>query len=183
VKAIRLFALASVFLTAAALPASGPLETVPTLDPERYVGKWYEIARFPHSFEKDIVGATAEYAFRPDGRIDVLNAGFRKSLEGKRTSVRAVAWIPDPARPGALKVRFFGLFNADYVVFGLDADDYQWAIVGNDSRNFLWFLSREPTVSPDLLEKMKEIAINQGYDLTKLYLVPQRADERKTESP
>jgi lipocalin len=122
VKAIRLFALASVFLTAAALPASGPLETVPTLDPERYVGKWYEIARFPHSFEKDIVGATAEYAFRPDGRIDVLNAGFRKSLEGKTHERQGGGMdYSDPGRGRARSSAFLRVVHADYLVFGLDA--------------------------------------------------------------
>jgi apolipoprotein D and lipocalin family protein len=152
-----------------------PLRLVPSLDPQRYLGRWYEVARFQHRFERSLVGVTAEYSLRPDGRIAVLNSGFKKTLEGRYTSVKAVAWVPDPSKPGALKVRFFGLFASDYLVFGLDEQNYQWALVGNNSRKFLWFLSRTPEVSPELLERMKEIARSQGYDLTGLTMVPQKA--------
>jgi apolipoprotein D and lipocalin family protein len=89
--------------------------------------------------------------------------------------VKAVAWRPNEAVPGALKVKFFGLFTSDYLVFGLDDVDYQWALVGNNSRKYLWFLSRTPEVAPELLEKMKGMAEAQGYDLSKLYIVPQKA--------
>ncbi|MBP7096458.1 MAG: lipocalin family protein [Spirochaetia bacterium] len=150
-----------------------PLETVPVLDVNRYLGRWYEIARFQHSFEKTLVGATAEYALRDDGRVSVLNSGFKRTLDGKYTKATAVAWVPDPARPGALKVKFFGLFTSDYLVMGL-GEDYEWAVVGNDDREYLWFLARTPEVSPELLERMKAIALDQGYDLSGLYLVPQK---------
>jgi len=152
-----------------------PLDLVPALDLQRYLGRWYEVARYQHGFEKTLVGATAEYALRDDGKVSVLNSGFRKTLEGKYTDVKAVAWRPDDAVPGALKVKFFGLFTSDYLVFGLDDIDYQWALVGNNSRKYLWFLSRTPEVAPELLEKMQGIAEAQGYDLSKLYIVPQKA--------
>jgi lipocalin len=152
-----------------------PLELVPALDPARYMGRWYEIARYPQFFENGLVGATAEYSLRADGRIDVVNSGFRKTLDGKLSSVKAVAYRPDPAKPGALKVKFFNLFPADYLVFGLDADGYQWALVGNNSRKFLWFLARAPEVSDVLLDTMKAMAEAQGYDVSKLYMVPQKA--------
>jgi len=152
-----------------------PLDLVPSLDLQRYLGRWYEVARYQHGFEKTLVGATAEYALRDDGRVSVLNSGFKKTLDGKYTDVKAVAWRPDDAVPGALKVKFFGLFTSDYLVFGLDEVDYQWALVGNNTRKYLWFLSRTPEVSPELLEKMKGIAEAQGYDLSKLYMVPQKA--------
>ena len=172
--------LASVFfillnLAAMSAQAKPPLRTVTSLDPQRYLGRWYEVARYQHSFEKTLVGATAEYSLREDGRIQVLNSGFKKSLEGAYTSVKALAWIPDSSKPGELKVKFFNLFAADYLVFGLDAENYQWALVGDNSRKFLWFLSRSPEISAELLEKMKSIAIAEGYDLSKLYLVPQKA--------
>ncbi len=152
-----------------------PLDLVPSLDLQRYLGRWYEVARYQHGFEKTLVGATAEYAIRDDGRVSVLNSGFKKTLDGKYTDVKAVAWRPDDAVPGALKVKFFGLFTSDYLVFGLDDVDYQWALVGNNTRKYLWFLSRMPEVSPELLEKMKGIAEAQGYDLSTLYMVPQKA--------
>jgi apolipoprotein D and lipocalin family protein len=152
-----------------------PLDLVDSVDVQKYLGRWYEVARFQHSFEKSIVGATAEYSLRPDGRIQVVNSGFKKDLDGRYTEVKAVAWVPDSSKPGALKVKFFKLFTSDYLIFGLDQEGYSWALVGNDSRGFLWFLSRTPTVSDELLTKMKVIAVSQGYDLTGLYLVPQKA--------
>jgi len=152
-----------------------PLDLVPALDLQRYLGRWYEVARYQHGFEKTLVGATAEYSLREDGKVSVLNSGFKKTLEGKYTDVKAVAWRPDDAVPGALKVKFFGLFTSDYLVFGLDDVDYQWALVGDNSRKYLWFLSRTPEVAPELLEKMQGIAEAQGYDLSTLYIVPQKA--------
>lgn len=153
---------------------TSPLVLVPQLDAQRYLGRWYEIARYQHSFEKTLVGATAEYSLRPDGQINVVNSGFKKTLDGKYTSVKAVAWIPNRANPSALKVRFFNFFAADYLVFGLDAVNYEWALVGDNSRKYLWFLARTPTISPELFNKMKEIALSQGYDLSLLYEVPQK---------
>lgn len=151
-----------------------PLRTVDTLDIDQYLGSWYEVARFQHRFEKNLVGAKADYSLRDDGTVQVVNSGLKKTLDGDLTSVKAVAWRPDDSVPGALKVRFFGLFTSDYLVIGLDDENYMWAVVGNNSRNFLWFLSRTPEVSEELLEKMKQIAIDQGYDLEGLFLVPQK---------
>jgi lipocalin len=152
----------------------GPLATVAPVDVERYLGRWYEIARFQHRFEKSIVGATAEYSLRDDGRIRVLNSGFKKELSGPYTQVTAVAWVPDAARPGALKVKFFGLFASDYLIFGLDQENYSWALVGSDRRDFLWFLARTPEISEELFAAMKDIARAQGYDLSSLFKVPQK---------
>lgn len=164
-------------LSAASLGAQGrePLKLVKTLDPTRYSGLWYEVARFQQGFEKNLVGVTAEYTLRSDGKIDVVNSGFKKELDGKYSSIKALAWVPDTSKPGALKVRFFGLFASDYLVFGLDEENYGWALVGNDSRNYLWFLSRTPTISAELMESMKMQAASQGFDLSKLHEVPQKA--------
>jgi apolipoprotein D and lipocalin family protein len=176
-RIVRMSILVALALASGSLWAetNKPLDLVPSLDLPRYLGRWYEVARYQHGFEKTLVGATAEYALRDDGRVSVLNSGFKKTLDGKYTDVKAVAWRPDDAVPGALKVKFFGLFSSDYLVFGLDDVDYQWALVGNNNRKYLWFLSRTPEVTPELLEKMQGIAEAQGYDLSKLYIVPQKA--------
>ncbi|MFA5851467.1 MAG: lipocalin family protein [Spirochaetales bacterium] len=173
----RMSILVALALASASLWAETPkpLDLVPSLDLQRYLGRWYEVARYQHGFEKTLVGATAEYALRDDGKVSVLNSGFKKTLDGKYTDVKAVAWRPNNAVPGALKVKFFGLFTSDYLVFGLDDADYQWALVGENNRKYLWFLSRTPEVDPALLEQMKEMASAQGYDLSKLYIVPQKA--------
>jgi apolipoprotein D and lipocalin family protein len=152
----------------------GPLRLVEKLDTQRYLGRWYEIARFQHSFEKSIVGATAEYSFRGDGRIQVVNSGFRNDLDGPFTQAKGVAWVPDTRRPTALKVRFFWPFAGDYLIFGLDEENYSWALVGSDSRDYLWFLARTPAISDELYEKMLNLAREQGYDVSKLFKVPQK---------
>jgi apolipoprotein D and lipocalin family protein len=168
-------ALLLVLAGCASVPSGlSPLRLVDTVDVQRYLGRWYEIARYQHGFESDIVGATAEYSLRDDGKVQVLNSGFKKTLEGPYSEVRAVAWIPDAARPAALKVKFFGLFDSDYLIFGLDQDNYSWALVGEQGRDYVWFLSRTPFVDDALLSQMKEIAAGQGFDLSRLYMVPQK---------
>ncbi len=152
----------------------GPVDLVDSVDVGRYAARWYEIARYQSSFEKNIYGATAEYTLRKDGKIKVVNSGFKNSLDGKYTQVKAVAWVPDPSKPAALKVRFFGLFASDYMIIGLDRENYQWAVVGNNSRDFLWFLSRTHTIDEALYEKMETIARAQGFDVGALYRVPQK---------
>jgi len=151
-----------------------PLHLEKKLDTKRYLGRWYEIARFQHRFERSLVGVTAEYSLRADGRIQVVNSGFKNDLNGPYREARGVAWVPDPRRPAALKVRFFWLFAGNYLVFGLDQDEYSWALVGDNSRKYLWFLARTPRISAELFEKMKQIALDQGYDLANLYAVPQK---------
>lgn len=175
-KTAALVAALSLFSGLASLVAQPrePLKLVPALDLERYLGRWYEVARFQQSFERNLVGVTAEYSLRPDGRVSVLNSGFKKSLDGPLSSAKGVAWVPDPSRPAALKVSFFWPFAGDYLVFGLDTEGYQWALVGDNSRKYLWFLSRSPEVSSELMAKMRDLAAGQGYDLSKLYEVPQR---------
>ena len=153
----------------------GPLQLVQKIDIEKYVGRWYEIARFQHSFEKSIVGATAEYSLRKDGRIQVVNSGFRNDLDGPSTQATGVAWVPDPRRPAALKVQFFWPFAGDYLVFGLDNESYSWALVGSDSREYLWFLARTPAISDELYGKMMQMSRDQAYDVSKLYKVPQKS--------
>jgi apolipoprotein D and lipocalin family protein len=154
--------------------AGSPLETVESLDVQRYLGQWYEVARYQKGFEKNIFGSTAEYSLREDGRIKVVNSGYKNSLDGPFKSVEAVAWRPDDQIPGALKVQFFNLFTSDYLVFGLNEENYQWALVGSSERDSLWFLSRTHEVPEEILARMRVIAEEQGFDLTDLFYVPQK---------
>jgi lipocalin len=155
--------------------ARPPLVLVPDVDPARYAGRWYEVARYDHAFERGLVGVTAVYELRPDGRIGVTNAGFRGALDGKSETVRAVARVPDPAVPGRLKVKFFNLFEADYLIIGLDEAGYSWAVVGENGRGYLWFLSRTPRADPAALDEMTVVAVAAGYDPSRLLTVPQAA--------
>ena len=169
-------ALAAVLAGCASVPPRGmaPVNLVDDVHVERYLGRWYEIARYQTGFEKNIYGATTEYSLRQDGRIQVVNSGYKNSLDGNYTEVRAVAWVPNPEVPAALKVRFFSLFAADYMIIGLDGENYDWAVVGNNSRDFLWFLSRTHVIDESLYRKMEDIARSEGFDVESLYRVPQK---------
>jgi apolipoprotein D and lipocalin family protein len=146
---------------------------VEDVDLERYAGVWYEIARFPHRFEKDLVGVTATYTLREDGKIGVLNQGYKGSFEGKLKKAKAKAKVPDPAQPGRLKVYFFPLVGAEYNIMVLD-EEYRYALVGSSTPNFLWILSRTSRIDEATYEMLVEEARRRGYDVSMLQKVPQR---------
>lgn len=147
---------------------------VKTLDIERYLGTWYEIARFDHRFERGLVGVTANYSFRKDGKIKVENSGYKNRLDGKFSQAVGKAKIPDPVgAPGKLKVSFFLFFYGDYYVLDLDRD-YQWAVIGSSSDEYLWILSREPQMDEALYARLLEKLEQRGYDVSKLIKVEQK---------
>ena len=147
--------------------------TVPEVDLKRYMGTWYEIARFPHSFEKNLAGVTATYTLRGDGKIEVLNQGFVDTLDGKLKKARGKAKVPDPGQPGRLKVSFFLFFYADYFILELDAENYQWAMIGSSSPGYFWILCREPFMKEELYGELLRKAELRGYDLSRLQRVLQ----------
>lgn len=149
--------------------AAGPVRSVDALDIDRYAGQWHEIAHLPVSFQKKCVGdITATYSLRSDGRISVIN-GCRVE-DGTRTQAEGVA-RPVKGHPGQLEVRFapdwlswVPLIWADYWVIALDPD-YQWAVVGEPDRKYLWILSRSPSMERGQLDALKARAEAMGYDL------------------
>ncbi len=140
------------------------LTTVPNVDLEKYAGKWYEIARLPNSFEKGLVCCTAEYSLRPDGKISVNNRGVRDDGSGKVSSIKGKAWVPDPTEPGRLKVQFFWPFAAGYYIFHLDQENYQYVLVGNPSRKYLWILARTPEIDDMLYQELVEVAAKNDFN-------------------
>jgi apolipoprotein D and lipocalin family protein len=150
------------------------METVKNVDITRYVGTWYEIARFPHSFEKGLVGVTATYTLRENGRITVLNQGYKHNLSGNLKQTRGVAKIPDPNSPGRLKVKFFLFFGADYYILELDQEGYRHAMVGSSSPNYLWILCREPVMDDETYRMLVDRAAARGYETSRLVRVPQK---------
>lgn len=147
-------------------------ETVKKLDIEKYLGTWYEIARFPHSFEKDLVGVTATYSFRKDGKIKVVNKGYKYTLNGKEKIATGKAKIPNINDPGKLKVSFFWFFYGDYFVMELDKE-YQWAVIGSSSDKYLWILSRSPQLDNNTYDSLIKKIRKRGYNLNKLIKVDQ----------
>jgi apolipoprotein D and lipocalin family protein len=146
--------------------------TIKDFDLNKYLGTWYEIARFPHSFEKDLIGVTATYSLEDNGRVKVLNKGYRKSFSGDLKSANGKAKITNA--PGRLKVSFFLFFYADYNILELDSANYQWAIIGSSSPNYLWILSRTPHIDQTLYNELTDRAKVRGYEVSKLLLVPQK---------
>ncbi len=149
---------------------------VKELDIERYLGTWYEIARYDHKFERGLVGVTANYSLRNDGKIKVLNSGYKNNLNGKFSEAIGKAKIPNPKNePSKLKVSFFWFFYGDYYVMELD-ENYQWAIIGSSSDEYLWILSRTPQLDDDLYKKLLDKLTDRAYDITKLIKVEQKSN-------
>lgn len=147
--------------------------TVKVLNLQRYLGKWYEIARFNHWFEKGLQGVTAEYSMRPDGKIKVLNCGHKHTLQGKKTCSTGKARLPKDGQSGKLEVTFFLFFYSDYNIMELDPD-YNWVLVGSSTDKYLWILSRTPQLPKDTLDYLLKKAQSRGYDTSKLIFVQQQ---------
>ena len=147
--------------------------TVKKVDLEKYMGKWYEIARYDHSFERDLVGVTATYSLLPNNRIRVVNEGYKHTLNGSLKSAVGKAKVPDMNKPGKLKVSFFLWFYSDYYILEL-AEDYSYALIGPSSDNYLWILSRTPVLPEVTLKQILDKAQKRGYDTEKLIFVKQQ---------
>lgn len=149
---------------------------ISSFDLSRYLGRWYEIARFDHSFERGLENVTAEYSLKDDGMVKVLNSGWK---DGKYKVAEGKARQPDPAGdPAHLEVSFFLFFYSDYNILMLDKD-YQIALVGSKSPKYLWILSRTPEVSDEVLDHVLEEASSRGYDIDKLIWVDQSANAER----
>jgi apolipoprotein D and lipocalin family protein len=149
---------------------------VKNFDIHKYLGTWYEIARYDHFFERDLVGVTANYSIRKDGKIKVINNGYEKNFYGKKTVAIGKAKTPNQKTPAKLKVSFFWFFYGEYNILELDKN-YQWAIVGSKSNNYLWILSRTPKINKKLYTQLLELISKRGYDINLLLKVEQKNDK------
>ena len=147
------------------VPAS--VEPVQGFDLNRYLGKWYEIARLDHSFEEGLDNVTAVYSLRDDGGVNVVNRGFL-SKDDVYQQAEGRAYFVNDSDEGYLKVSFFRPFYASYVIFELDQDGYQYAFVSGPDTSFLWLLSRTPTVEQALLDHFIETSASLGFDTEEL---------------
>lgn len=164
-----------------ALPLGGCVGTPAGVEPvrgfevERYLGRWYEIARLDHSFERGLEAVTAEYTLRDEEEIEVLNRGFDADEgEWKQAEGRA-RFVHDPDI-GHLKVSFFGPFYGSYVIFGLD-ENYTWAFVSGYDDSYLWLLARSPVVDDELGDAFVARARELGFDVDQLIWVDQSRNE------
>jgi len=138
------------------------VEPVTDFDKSRYLGKWHEVARLDHSFERDLVDVTAEYSLREDGAVRVLNSGTDVE-SGERKRAEGHAKFVGAETTAHLKVSFFGPFYGSYIVFELDPD-YQYAFVAGYNTDYLWLLAREPGISDELRGKFVSHAQSLGFE-------------------
>ncbi|WP_292994304.1 lipocalin family protein [Nitrosomonas sp.] len=143
------------------------IEPINGFELNKYLGKWYEIARLDHSFERGLDNVTAEYFLRDDGGVKVINKGF-SAVDNKWKEAEGKAYFVEDPQQGYLKVSFFGPFYGAYIVFELDKENYQYAFVTSYDKSYLWLLARTPTVSDALLDRFVQRAAELGFAADKL---------------
>lgn len=164
----------------ACLPVSGCLGMPENVQPisdfelNRYLGRWYEIARLDHSFERGLENVTAEYSMRDDGGVGVVNRGFSPKDQEWSEATGKAYFVNGPDK-GYLKVSFFGPFYGSYVVFDLDRENYQYAFISGPDLTYLWLLSRTPEISAEIMSRFIEKADYLGFDTSDLILVNQKS--------
>jgi len=158
-------------LLAACLGMPKTVTPVGNFDERRYLGKWYEIARLDHSFERGLVRVTAEYAPRDDGGIAVTNRGYSPA-DGEWKQAEGKAYPAGDPGQAYFKVSFFGPFYGSYVVFELDPD-YRYAFVSGPNLSYLWLLARTPAVDDEVIDRFVREAGRRGFDTDELIFVDQ----------
>ena len=146
------------------------LTSVTPFEVNRYLGKWFEIARLDHSFERGLTDVSATYSLKPDGSLEVINRGFNtKKDEWKSATGRAL--FTGSQNQGSLKVSFFGPFYGGYHVLALDQTGYQWALVSGPDRDYLWILARTKVLAPAVRDQLVAEAKKMGFSTDKLIWV------------
>jgi apolipoprotein D and lipocalin family protein len=149
-----------------------PLRTVERVELERYLGVWFEIASYPQRFQKDCTATQARYTLAGEGDIRVENQCRKHTLDGKLDVARGRARVVDTTTNAKLEVSFFRPFWGDYWIIDLGAQ-YEYAVVGHPSREYLWILSRAPTLDPAVYAGILERLVAQGYDTSRLQVTLQ----------
>ncbi|MEW6052333.1 MAG: lipocalin family protein [Nitrospirota bacterium] len=165
--AFLLAVLSCVCLLSCGTRTASTLKVVSHIDLQRYTGVWYEIARYPNSFQEGCVASTATYTLRKDGRIDVLNQCRKHTLDGPVVYAKGKATVVDQKTNAKLKVTFFWPFYGPYWIIDI-GHDYEYAVVGHPERKYLWILSRTPRMDESLYRGILERLKLQEYDVGRL---------------
>jgi len=171
-SALKILLLLSILFLAGCVGIPENVKPVDHFSLERYLGKWYEIARLDHSFERGLTRVTADYRLRDDGGVRVLNRGY-SAQEDKWKEAEGKAYFVNGPDRGYLKVSFFGPFYASYIVFELDHENYMYALVCGPDKSYLWILSRTPEMDQEVKNKLVAQAAAAGFDTNKLIFVDQ----------
>jgi apolipoprotein D and lipocalin family protein len=165
----KIFTLLTLLLTGCvSIPEN--IKPVDDFHVERYMGKWYEIVRLDHSFERGLTSVTAEYSLRPDGSVRVLNRGY-STKDGKWKQAEGTAYFAARPDQGFLKVSFFGPFYGSYVIFELDRDNYSYALVCGPDKSYLWLLARNPRIDDGLKKQLIAKVADMGFAISNLIYV------------
>ena len=170
-----LMATLAVLSACSTTPPAGMTAVTP-FDVQRYVGKWYEIARLDHSFERGLSDVSATYRLQNDGSVEVINRGFDSKRGEWREAEGRALFTGEPTR-ASLKVSFFGPFYGGYHVVALDQQGYRWAMVVGPDRDYLWILARDKQLPAGVREELLRQAKEQGIDVQKLIWVGQNRDD------
>jgi len=165
---IILIILSTLFL-GGCLGMPGNVYPVKNFQLDRYLGKWYEIARLDHSFERGLQQVTAEYTLKDGGGVSVKNRGFSAEKNSWSEAVGKAYFVNEPDE-AYLKVSFFGPFYGSYVIFELDKN-YEYAFVSGPDLSYLWLLSRHKKVDPAVMSKFIKKSQELGFDTKELLLV------------
>jgi len=168
----RALIIIGVFLLSSCLGMPKLVKPVSDFELNNYLGKWYEIARLDHSFERGLSQVTAEYSTKNDGGVSVLNRGFSAS-DNEWQEAEGKAYFINENSEGYLKVSFFGPFYGSYVIFELDHEHYQYAFISGPNSDYLWLLSRTPTVEAEVLEKFITMSKERGFKVEDIIYVEQ----------
>ncbi len=167
---LNLLVVLLLFISACTTVPEG-IKPVQSFEVEAYLGKWYEIARLDHGFERGLSQVTAEYSLRDDGGIRVINRGY-SAADDKWEQAEGKAYFVEDKNTAHLKVSFFGPFYGSYIVFELDPQ-YQYAFISGPSRDYLWLLARQPQVSDKLKSEFIAAAQAKGFAVDELIFVEQ----------
>ena len=162
-----------VFLLTGCVGIPENVKPVDNFSLEKYLGKWYEIARLDHRFERGLSRITADYSMRDGGGVRVLNRGY-SAKENEWKEAEGKAYFVNKPNQGYLKVSFFGPFYGSYVVFELDHENYQYSLVCGPDKSYLWILSRTPEMKKDVKDALVAKAKALGFDTSKLIFVDHR---------
>ena len=172
---LKILLIAAIGLLSACTGIPEGVEPISDFELNRYLGKWYEIARLDHSFERGLSRVTADYTLRDDGGVRVLNRGF-DAEKSEWQEAEGKAYFVGAPNVGHLKVSFFGPFFGSYIIFELDKS-YRYAMVSGPSKSYLWLLSRTPTVSDAVKTRFIQRAGELGFDTGALIFVDQQPQE------
>ena len=167
---MRYFVYGLLFILSGCVSIPDGVQPVSNFELNKYLGKWYEVARLDHSFERGLNQVSAEYSLREDGGVTILNRGFSSENNAWKEALGKAYFVNEP-NEGYLKVSFFGPFYGSYIIFELDKENYQYAFISGPDKDYLWLLSRTPSVKPEVMEKFISMSKERGFNTSQLIVV------------